>query len=265
MYKEKLLSVLRFLKFLIEITLGILFFIFLVNCDNHEVIIENLSQHDTYKVLALFQENNIEASKEGQKNKKNITYNIKIKKSHHNMALSLLVENNFPKAEQASFKELYATSSSSIMPSKNDELGKLVLALQGESENLLKMIPGIIDAHVVYSMDPIYDVKKSDLKRTASVVVIYHDKDGNSLSPISDDEIKELISGSFGGLNSIDVKVLQRKAKLYHKDIKFNEDNIIKVSSSNYFLYSLMIITTLALIIAAYGVLRLFIQKRASL
>jgi type III secretion system YscJ/HrcJ family lipoprotein len=258
----------KFLNVLIFYSASMILFVFLSSCDGYDTIIEDLSQRNAYQVLVLFRENNIEAQKEGHKDKKNTTYCIKVKKSQSEQALRLLVENNLPKEERTSFKELYLTGASSIIPSKSDEMGKLTLALQGESEVLLSIIPGIIDARVVYSMEPSPDFRKFEPKKTASVVVIYQNKDGNSSSPISDAEIKELVAGSFSGLSPSDVTVIQRKAKSFEKKSDLlNLDNVnegIKVSTSNHFEYWLMIITAFALLVAGYGVVRLLIEKRAS-
>lgn len=248
--------------------LGVCIFL-LGACTSYEVVMEDLNQRDANELLVLLREQNIDAKKEGLASRKNISYQIKVKRSQEQDALRLLVQNRMPRVDRAGLKDLYPPNSSGLIPSKSDELARLVMATQGEIEALLKVIPGILDARVVFSYDQPTDFNKSTTKKTASVAIIYRPLKANREPPLSEIDIKHLISASISGLVADDVMVVQKLIEPIDYLMQTGKPEIPapaqspalrEKKTSSWYLLSL---TILALLVATYGVFRLYLQKRA--
>jgi type III secretion system YscJ/HrcJ family lipoprotein len=236
--------------------------VFFVGCEGVESVIEDLSQRDANIALVLLRSNNIEAHKESHQAKKNTTYHIKVKKNQAENALRLLVENHIPNLDRATLKDVYPPGSSGLIPSKSDELARLIMAMQGESEALLKVVPGIVDARVVFSFDPPMDFKSSNTKKTASVAVVYQSSPEIPDPPLTVHEIKNLIAASFSGLSPEDVTVVQ-KVLQPHEVVDAQKDiTIINQSPKPSFQWLLLLLTAVALLVAGYGVMRLYFMRR---
>lgn len=241
----------------------------LVGCDNYEVLVDDLLQKDAMEVLVLLRDKNIEARKESHTTRKSTVYQIMVKKSQADNALRILVYNHLPKTDRAGLRDVYPPGSSGILPTKSDELARLTMAMQGEIEALLKVIPGITDAHVVFSHESLLEFNKTLPKKTASVTLIYHPQKNVGGPPLSDKEVQTLIAASISGLLADDVTVVQKMIRpiefvdgvLENLKSAPEDSKAIQPEAKESHWY-LMVITIVALITAAYGAFRVFWQKR---
>ena len=237
-------------------------------CDRYEIVIDDLSQRDANEILVVLRDHQIEAKKVGQTTKKSVIYRIEVKEQCAKDALRLLVHNQIPKIQRAGLKEVYPPGGSGIIPSKSDELARMTMAMQGEIEALLKVIPGIADARVVISYDSPLDYQKSATKKTASVAVIYHPQGEIGEAPMNDAEVKNLIAASIGGLLPENVTVVQKiiePIKNSSEEILSGTQNEKPAATKNNFMLSpwlLLALTLLALAIAAYAIIRLALERR---
>ena|GEM_PF-1934166 len=235
-----------------------------MGCDRYEVVIDDLSQQDAIEVLVMLREHDIDARKASHSNKKGAIYQIEVKQKQANLALRLLVHNQLPKVHRAGLKDVYPPGASGIIPSKTDEQARMTMAMQGEIEALLKVIPGIRDARVVVSSDVSPDHRSSI--KTASVVILNYPKAEHSGSILTDDEVKNLIVTSIAGLSKDSVNVVQRQidpvlALQKQDQSKLDLPVIIRERTTRPSWY-LMALTLLALAIAAYAVIRMMQERR---
>jgi type III secretion system YscJ/HrcJ family lipoprotein len=237
-------------------------------CEGQEVIIEDLSQRDTLKALLLLRDKNIDAQKEVRASKKNVTYNITVKTSQAREAVRLLLYNHIPEASRATLKDVYPPGSSNLIPSKSDELARFIMAMQGETESLLKAIPGVMDARVVFSFEPPLNFKSTQTKRAASVLLIYQ-ASPNQEAPLTDGEIKHLVASGLFGLNPEDVTVVQKTTQFTESPNKLAINNTSAEISgrplNSFFLWGLILLTALAMMIAGYGLIRLYWGRQKEL
>lgn len=219
------------------------------------VVMDELNQQEANHALVLLQKASIDALKEGHSVRKANVYAIKVRKSRAEEALQLLVAHHLPRMNRAGLKEIYPPGSLGIIPSKSDELAKLIMANQGEVESLLKIVPGIYDARVVFSFEQ-PEFSRTAPKKTASVAIIYsHEKNG---PPLSDDEVKKLLASSIAGLLPEDVAVVQ---KMSPEIRPYSTSTQTDASARD--TKPLLALTLLALILSAYSAFRLLWQKRA--
>lgn len=254
--------VMRFLGFMIAA-----YFVMLVTgCDPQQTIMQDLSQRDANFAMVTLRQQQIDVKKTSVDNKKKTSFIITVKKSQADQALALLVQHGLPRTERASLKDVYPVQGGGLIPSKTEELARLLMASQGEVEAMLKVIPGIEDVRVVFSLDPPVDVFKTSAKKTASVVVIYQTSSSMRLeSPLDDAEVQALVSASIAGLVPENVSVVQKPNTALMLDDKMPEVSMpieIVTSSDKRTFWSLVITTILSLLLASFGLFRLLIMRR---
>lgn len=243
-----------------------LLLLLLSGCNGQETVIEDLSQKDALLAIMLLQEQKIPSYKEAHANKRSTTYTIKVKKSQATRALRILMENHIPKNERPGLKEVFSSTSSGLIPSKSDEIARLALAMQGEAEALLRVIPGIVDVRVVYSLEIPNDFRGQGQKKSASVVLVYQPQAGGVDAILDEEEIQNLVASSFGNLLPSDVKVVQKLLPQVSQSGQPEDSTTWLLGSThdkNKFQWLLIGVTILALMLASYGIFRLYWLRRA--
>jgi type III secretion protein J len=232
-------------------------------CEQYDPVMTDLSQREANVALVLLRDKSFDAKKEALPSKKATLYQISVKKSQAKEALRLLVENRLPMAERAGLKDIYPPGNSGFIPSKSEEAARFLMASQGEIESLLKVIPGVRDARVVLSYEPQSDPFKTAPKKTAAVALLYF---GSEQPPLDDREVKSLVASSMSGLDKDDVTVVQKAMTVSDENFvtQISSAMAVPASEERGMEWYLFAITALALVVATYGVFRLFVQRRAS-
>jgi len=232
----------------------------IIGCNNREVIVEGLTQDDANEILVALWDHHIDAAKEGHVNRKNINYNIITKKKQAHAALRILVMNQLPKSKRAGLKEVYPPGSAGIIPTKSDEQARLIMALQGEIESLIKALPQIADAHVVLSMDQSHELSKSASPKSASLTIMYRPDPDDEALPISESEVQNLVSSAVGGLSVESVRVIIKPLKpLKFLSPQTSVPEVVPKATSpkqSHLIWPLLTLLFLALITASYALLR---------
>jgi type III secretion system YscJ/HrcJ family lipoprotein len=242
----------------------ILFGLLIQGCSHDEVIVEGLAQNDANEILLALRENAISAEKKVQSDRRSSSYSIVVKKDEVKTSLKILLEKRLPKTSRAGLKEIYDMGKSGLIPSKSDEEARLTLALQGEIESLIKLMPQVLDARVVLSLDhENYGQKKSD--RSASVALLV--KNGAHNNDPSLDEIKELVASAVGNMNMnsvyVTIKEIVESIEKPSASFLVASDEHRELSAKNpIFLWVFLAITILAIIVAAYAFIRMGILSK---
>lgn len=225
--------------------------LFLCACKEEQLIVEGLTQNEANEIIVILHDHEIRANKERIAERKQTTYQIKVAKKYSDQALRILVNNQLPRTFRAGLKEVYPPGSAGLIPTKSDENARLIMALQGESEALLRVFPGVVDARVMLSMDSHQNVQ------SASVALIYQT---GQLEQSDAAEIKSLIAKANSSLLIENIHVVMKE--LSPKDHQLINPPI-KLAKNNFFPMTLLfIITALALMIAAYAFLRPYLALR---
>ncbi len=223
-------------------------------CDSREIILEGLSQREANVVLVMLSEKSIPAQKTAKAERKDTLYSISVDKKYASQALKLLVDNQLPKNFRVGLKDVFPPGSSGIIPTKGDETARLSMALQGEVEDLLKLIPGIVDAKVVLSQNT--TVVKEIVKRSASVTVLFLPVNQNA--PMSDEEIRTLVASAVDNLPKENVTIVQKALApaAYIDVISKNQPETKSQAYGGFTTIFLFCLTLLALLLAAYAMAR---------
>lgn len=183
-------------------------------CQGDQEIIGNLSETDANEVLVVLASQKISATKvavAAKTGNKAPTYSVHVSGTKAPEAMRILVDNRLPRAKSAGLGEIYPSDSSSIIPSQSEEKAKFLRAMQGEVENMLKVLPGIIEARVVVvvpDQNVVRDLQSGPPKATASVAVVYNPIDAKGTPPVKAEEIKYLVSSAIEDLAPSRVSVL---------------------------------------------------------
>lgn len=240
----------------------------LMGCESHDVIMSDLPQREANEALVLLRENRIAAIKEAQPSKKISLYQIKVKSSQAEQALRMLVEQRLPGTDRASLKDIYPPGGGGLIPTKSEETARFLMASQGEIESLLKVIPNVRDARVVLSFEPTHEIMKTPVKKTAAVALLFRRENESTLPPLDDTEVKTLVASAISGLDPQDVTVVQRAIQFIdaavHPAHHASSLPVADEHGQKHMAWYLLGITILALMVATYGIVRLFVQRKTS-
>ncbi|MES2505025.1 MAG: hypothetical protein V4534_09145 [Myxococcota bacterium] len=195
-------------------TLALLLVLSLSACQSDHDIVSGLSETEANEVLVILDAQKIKASKvlvQVKGSNKPPTYSISMGPRQAPEALRILVDNRLPRHKSAGLGEVYPTDASSLIPSRSEEKAKFLRAIQGEVENMLKVLPGIIEARVIVVMpDPsvVRDLHSAPPHATASVAVVYNPIDSKGTPPVKAEEIKFLVASAIEDLTPAYVSVL---------------------------------------------------------
>lgn len=197
-------------------TLALLFVLTLPACQNGQEIIGNLSESEANEVLVILDSQKITALKtpmpvKSGSNRGPALYSVSVKGRKAAEAMRILVDNKLPKIRSAGLAEVYPSDSSSLIPSQSEDKAKFLRAVQGEVENMLKVLPGIIEARVVVvvpDQNVVRDLNAGVPKSTASVAVVFNPIDPKGTPPVKAEEVKYLVASAVESLSPSQVTVV---------------------------------------------------------
>lgn len=179
-------------------------------CAGQQEILSGLSENDANQVIVMLQAKEIAATKVTVPGR-TVTYAIKVSGSDTKDALKLLVDNKLPKVKSPGIAEVYPLGGGGLIPSATQEKAQLMMALQGEVENMLLVLPGIVQARTVIVLpDPniIRDARVPAPSATASVAIVYNPIDDKGNASVTSDDIKFLIASAIPELSPSAVTVV---------------------------------------------------------
>lgn len=190
--------------FLSTLTLG------LAGCQSQKEIVSNLSESDANQVLVVLASQKIDAQKVLVPGR-TPTYSVTVKSSAVMEALKILVENRIPSQSSTGYDAVYPAGSSGLIPTKEESKAKFLMALQGEVESMLRVLPGVVDAQVRIVMpdtDTVRDINAPLPKATASVAIVYNPIDNLGGAAVEESEIRNLVASAVEDLSQNNVTVV---------------------------------------------------------
>lgn len=181
-----------------------------IGCNKSLELVTNLSEIEANEILVVLHEVKISGSKSTVVVQNKPAFSIAVSSSDFEPALKLLVENRFPREMSAGYDKVYPPGSGGLIPTKAEERAKFLMALQGEVENLIQILPGIVRVRVAVVLpdpDTLRKLNAAEPKSSASVAVVYVPlKDGSP--PIQAEGIKSLVASAIEELGPNEVTVV---------------------------------------------------------
>jgi len=183
----------------------------LTACGSPLELVHGLTEFEANQVLVVLNRQGIPAKKAAEEGRV-ITWKVIVNDSDADRALALLVLNKLPKQRSQGLAEVYPAGGGGLIPTKSEEKARYLMALQGEIERKLTVVPGVLQAHVSIvqpDKDIIRDLDKAPPPSTASVAIVYApSKDGTP--PFTEKQMKQLVATSVEDLKPDNVEVLMR-------------------------------------------------------
>lgn len=188
----------------------LLFGSLLASCEIPKNIVQSLTEQEANEILVVLDSQKIPASKIEVPGRE-ITFSISVNEAKASAALKLLVNNQLPRQRQRGFAQVYPQGKGGLIPSKNEEKARFLMGSQGEIENMLEILPGVVKAKVaivVPDSSVIRDLNSPPPRATASVALIYNPaKPGQPLA-VSLNDIQKLVASAVEDLKPEDVTIL---------------------------------------------------------
>jgi type III secretion protein J len=184
---------------------------FLTACGSPVELVHGLTEFEANQVLVVMNRQGIPAKKAVEEGRI-VTWKVVVNDSDADRGLALLVLNKLPKQRSQGLAEVYPAGGGGLIPTKSEEKARFLMALQGEIERKLTVVPGVLQAHVSIvqpDKDIIRDLDKEPPPSTASVAIVYAPlKDGTP--PFTEKQMKSLVATSVEDLKPDNVEVLMR-------------------------------------------------------
>ncbi len=181
-------------------------------CQGERELVSGLSENDANEILVALDSQDITAQKTAVPGRSNtFTYTVLVRGSDQNRALKLLVDNHLPPMQSLGLAQIYPPGGGGLIPTRGEENARFLMAVQGEIENMLKILPGVVKARVVIVLpdtDSIRDVGAPKPRATASVAIVYNPIEKRGKPVLSGKEIKELVASAVEDLSEKDVSVV---------------------------------------------------------
>ena len=173
-------------------------------------IVHGLTERDANKILVVLDTKGIKGKKvvaEGRV----VTWMVLVPESSAPEARRLLVDAELPMPKSLRLQDVFKESG--MIPTQSEEKAKMLMGIQGEVEQKLKLIPGVLDVHcqvVIPDKEAIRDVNQARPEPMASVVIVYEPITGNEL-PFRIEDVQKAVAASVEDLKPERVTVLPYK------------------------------------------------------
>jgi type III secretion protein J len=186
---------------------------FFTACAGEQEIVSGLTEYEANEILVVLEAKGIEAQKTKAEGR-TVTYNVVVGGVDAKDAMRLLVANHLPRVRSNGLPEVYPAGGGGLIPTKSEEKAKFMMALQGEIEKKLKVLPGIVAAQVTIvspEKDVVRDLDTTPPNSTASVAIVYNAIDERGTAAVKEDEVKNLVAASVEDLKPANVMVVMKK------------------------------------------------------
>lgn len=173
-------------------------------------IVHDLTERDANEIMVVLDSKGIKSRKvvaEGRV----VTWLVEVPESSATTARRILVDAELPKPKSLRLADVFKESG--MIPTASEEKAKMLMGIQGEVEQKIKLIPGVLDVHcqvVIPDKEAIRDVNQAKPEPLASVVIVYEPLVGDQL-PFKIEDIQNAVAASVEDLKPARVTVLPYK------------------------------------------------------
>lgn len=176
-----------------------------------EIVVRDLAtEREANEIIEILAFDGINAQKAVVDDGRKKTYSIMVSGSRRLDAYAILNQHDLPRITAKGYGAF--GSEGGLIPSASEEKAKFLSAVEGELENQVRLISGILDAQVqivIPEDSPLRDPTEAPPVAKASVAIIYLPGANNS-RPLSEPEVKSLIANGVEKLTSENVVVAMR-------------------------------------------------------
>lgn len=184
-----------------------------VACAGQNQIVHGLDEYEANEILVVLESKGITGSKITEAGRQ-ITYAVAVPGNQASEALRLLVANKLPRQRPMTLDRVYPQGGGGLIPTKSEEKAKFLMAIQGEIENKLKQLPGVVQSHVSIvqpDKDVVRDLDTPPPPSTASVAIVFNPIDERGTASVTIDDVRALVAASVEDLKPQNVQVVMKR------------------------------------------------------
>jgi type III secretion system YscJ/HrcJ family lipoprotein len=175
-------------------------------------VVHGLTEREANEVMVLLEEQNIVGTMVAEEGEDAVTYAISVPPTDASAARRLLVANGLPRPSDPGYAE--ATAKTGMIPSAGDEKMKMLNAKQGEINNALMAIDGVLTARTLINLPESESLADGPPPLpTASVVLRVRRLELSGEEPIDpsvdEDKVKRIVANAVQGLDPEAVEVMR--------------------------------------------------------
>ncbi len=189
------------------------FMLLLAGCSAPVDVVHQLTEREANEVMVLLEEQGIVGKLKTEEGEEGVTYAIAVPPEAASSARRLLVANGLPRPRDPGYAE--ATATTGMIPSASDEKMKMLNAKQGEINNALMAIDGVLTARTLINIPQVESLADGPPPSpTASVVLrlrrLQMPGDDEPREPtLDDDKVKRIVANAVQELDPESVEVMR--------------------------------------------------------
>jgi type III secretion protein J len=172
----------------------------------------DLNEDDANDIYALLSENGISAKKLKHEGGNEPTYIISVPRQDYPQAVKLLREYALPRPNAGGFKRI--GDSKGMIPTQTEERAMFLEAVQGEVQNGLNRVPGVLEARVIVNIPPREDLTQPENEPLpSSSVLVKYRLNAEGKAPLNETQVKAFVAAAVEKLRPENVTVIMTQAQ----------------------------------------------------
>ena len=163
-----------------------------------ETIVQKINEREANEILEVLDEASIPANKGVIDTGREVFFNIQVPAGQRIKAIKTLNKYNLPRPRDMGYNEVFGAQSSGLIPTNTEERAKLLQALEGEIQQQLKLVDGILDASVnivLPAEDALKTTKDIQTLPSASVTIKYMPT-ASGAKPLSEPQVQAIVAAA---------------------------------------------------------------------
>ena len=181
-------------------------------CSAPVEVVHGLTEREANEVMVLLEAQNVYGTLKTEEGEDLVTYAIAVAEGDASAARRLLVANGLPRPSDPGFAE--ATAKTGMIPSASDEKMKMLNAKQGELNNALMSIDGVLTARTLINLPETESLADGPPPMpTASVVLrlrrlsLFGESEPQD-TDLDEEQVKRIVANAVQGLDAQAVEVM---------------------------------------------------------
>ena len=168
-----------------------------------------LKEREANRIVAALRQAGVEASKVKEEGR-GAKFAVEVPRGQVTRAIQLLLKHDLPRRSKPGFGEVFGKAS--LVPTPTEQQARFLYALSGELTQTLEAAQGVLEArvHLVLPQRDPLALKEQPLELPRAAVFL---RVQPGPEPISEVEVKRLVSGSVQGLSPSQVAVVIRRVR----------------------------------------------------
>lgn len=228
----------------------------LAGCES--TLSSRLSEAEANRLVVTLEAQGVGATKQGNQGSGDNGFSVTVAPSDVSRALTILDQAGLPGTSEPGLEEIF--DDTALVPTATEERAKYMAALGGELARSLEQVEGVLNArvHVALADTSAYQLDEPTPAPKASVLI----KHSGGAPPLTDQQIRSVVSGAVQGMPADNVMVVQVRAKVDSKAIPLAHLGPIAVTAGSVGTLKLILGATFGLNILLVGLLALAMRRQ---